>query len=67
MKILSFNEDSNRLVVVNKSEGEMTVVIKLKNADNESEKKNFTPNRLVDVYKLRTRVFLVHIFRVLVF
>ena len=42
----------------------MTVVIKLKNADNESEKKNFTPNRLVDVHKLLTRVFLVHIFRV---
>jgi len=43
----------------------MTVVMKLKNADKESEKKmNFTRKRLVDVYKLRTRVFLVHIFRV---
>ena len=48
MKIFSFNEDSDRLVVVKKSEGEMTVVIKLKNADKESEKKmNFTPKRLV--------------------
>ena len=65
MKIFSFNEDSDRLVVVKKSEGEMTVVIKLKNADKKSEKKmNFTPKRLVDVYKLRTRVCLVHIFRV---
>ena len=64
MKIFSFNEDSDRLVVVKKSEGEMTVVIKLKNADKESEKMNFTPKRLVDVYKLHTRVFLVHIFRV---
>jgi len=65
MKIFSFNEDSDRLVVVKKSEGEMTVVIKLKNADKESDKKmNFTPKRLVYLYKLRTRVFLVHIFRV---
>ena len=65
MKILSFNADSDRLVVVKKSKGEMTVVIKLKNADKESEKNmNFTRKRLVDVYKLRTRVFLVHIFRV---
>ena len=56
MKIFSFNEDSDRLVVVKKSEGEMTVVIKLKNADKESENKmNFTPKRLVYVYNLHTR------------
>jgi len=58
MKIFSFNEDSDRLVVVKKSEGEMTVVIKMKNADKESEKKmNFTPKRLAYLYKLYTRDF----------
>ena len=58
MKIFSFNEDSDRLVVVKKSDGEMTVVIKLKNADKESEKKmNFTPKRLVYLYNLHTRAF----------
>ena len=56
MKIFSFNEDSDRRVVVKKSEGEITVVIKLKNADKESENKmNFTPKRLVYVYNLHTR------------
>jgi len=65
MKIFSFNEDSDRPVVVKKSEGEMTVIIKQKNADKESEKKmNFTPKRLVYLYKLHTRDFLVHNFRV---
>ena len=58
MKIFSFNEDSDRLVVVKKSEGEMTVVIKMKNADKESEEKmNFTPKRLDYLYKLHTRDF----------
>jgi len=65
MKIFSFSEDSDRQVVVKKSEGEMTVVIKLKNADKQSEKKmNFTPKRLVYLYKLHTRDFLVHNFHV---
>ena len=63
MEIFSFNEDGDRLLVVEKSEGEMTVVIKLKNADKESEQKmNFTPNRLVYLYKLHTHDFLVHNF-----
>ena len=51
MKILSFNEDSDRLLVVKKSEGEMTVVMNSKNADKESAKMNFTRKRLVDVYR----------------
>jgi len=49
MKTFAFT-DSDRIVVVKKSQGEMTVTIKLKDADKDSQKKiNFMPYRLVSV------------------
>jgi len=49
MKTFAFT-DSDRIVVVKKSQGEMTVTIKLKDADKDSQKKiNFMPCRLVSV------------------
>ena len=42
MKTFAFT-DSDRIVVVKKSQGEMTVIIKLKDADKDSQKKiNFS-------------------------
>ena len=49
MKTFAFT-DSDRIVVVKKSQGEMTVTIKLKDADKDSQKKiSFMPCRLVSV------------------
>ena len=52
MKTFAFTND-DRVVVVKKSQGEMTVTIKLKDADKDSQKNiNFMPCRLVSVFIL---------------
>jgi len=61
--------DSDRIVVVKKSQGEMTVTIKLKDADKDSQKKiNFMPCRLVSVllYGTTTTIIVISIILILV-
>ena len=59
MKTFAFT-DSDRIVVVKKSQGEMTVTIKLKDADKDSQKKiNFMPCRLVSVLLYGTTTIIV--------